>query len=111
MNVGHMQRIDQRDDRCIADLAGLVMRLDAQTYILHLALQPRLFKGFGGRSGGRCGFVHGPAFGNDPALAGAAGDQADLQLILLHAPAQGSKLRARIGFRTCPQFQRKLSDG
>lgn len=84
------------------------MGVDAKTLIADLPLQPGFFIGFCGSSLCRGLLVHGPAFGDDPAFAGAAGDQADLHLVVLDPPAKCRKLGTHICLACLAKSEGKL---
>lgn len=108
VHVGNAQRVNHGDDRCISDLLRFVIAIDPQAEVNRIPAHACFFKGFGGGGIRWCLLVHRPTFGNDPALAGAAGDQANLNLVVFHAPAQCCELRAHIRLTAGRQFQGKL---
>ncbi len=108
VHMGDVQRIYHGENRRIFDLARRAVTVNAQTYIKGFACDTSLFKCFGCGRICRGLLVHRPTLGNDPAFAGAAGDETNLNLIVFDAPAQRSKLCTHICFAATAQFQWKL---
>ena len=108
VNMRDMDRINHRDNWGVSDFLRLIVGVDTQAQISGIAADAGLFKRL--CCGGRCGclFMHRPALWNDPTFAGPAGDDANLNLIVLYPPAQRSKLGAHIRLTTGAQFQGKL---